>query len=62
MGKKTLEFVDFLVFATESSLQEFSSHSCGRSAEYLNPPITIQLMVPFPNINETFCDGVIFTK
>ena len=47
MGEKILEFVDFFVPATKSSLQGFLTPP-SRFVEHL-PPVTMQPLVPFLN-------------
>ena len=49
--RKCLSLLIFLHLPLKSSLQEFSSPPCGRSAEYLLPLVKMQSMVPFLNIN-----------
>ena len=45
--KSFTEFLDIVTFTIKIHLQGISNTPCGRSEEYLLPPITTQSIVPF---------------
>ena len=57
-SQKMLQFLDIVTFTNKINLQGISNLHCGRSREYVLPPITTPSILPFFNKNnDKICDS-----